>query len=338
MRNMSLEELLALREELQVSVDKEKSVSLSALIGVEEELLRRLSRQKKGESPYDVKEIQRDLIAHLVHFGAYTKTYYKRDHVDDQKSLAKVLKYDRGNALAYYRLGMYAYRKSFYITAAVHFNNALKSHERDADSPYSLSDQQHYQVLLYLQNSTLKVAIETADMTRTAEEKMDEKSMANLKLPPIQENIRHYEVYLENHAFTVLSERGLKLASKEECEQLMNPDNKESPLILYFSDAQQSVIFQKQEVSLTILQASMLKRVLLNHTEGKPLEKGKLADLFASRDQAGKVPDAIYKQAFTRLKKQLDKLGLGEVIIGQEDGNLYLSEIPFLCIQRIEQW
>ncbi|KRG13053.1 hypothetical protein ACA29_09350 [Lederbergia galactosidilytica] len=50
---MSLEELLALREELQISVDEEKSVSLSALIGVEEELLRRLARQKKSESPFD---------------------------------------------------------------------------------------------------------------------------------------------------------------------------------------------------------------------------------------------------------------------------------------------
>lgn len=335
MLNMSLEELLALREELQISVDEEKSVSLSALIGVEEELLRRLARQKKSESPFDAKEIQKALIEHLLHYGAYMKTYYKRDLIDDQKSLSKVLKYDRGNALAYYRLGIYAYRKNFYVTAAVHFNNALKSHERNAHSPYSLSEQQHYQVLLYLQNSTLKVAMETEDMIRKVAETRDEKS--GLDLPTIQGNIVHQEVYLQSHTFTVLSENGIKLASADECKDLIDKEVENSPLILYFSDDQQSIIYQKEEVPLTILQATILKRILLHHTEGKPVEKAELADLFASHDQVGKVPDAIYQKALTRLKKQLNKLGLSEVIIEQGVENLSLMNIPFLCIQRIEQ-
>ncbi|MBO0995033.1 hypothetical protein [Bacillus sp. SD088] len=338
MRNMSLEELLTLREELQVSVDEEKSVSLSALIGVEEELLQRLARQKKDENPYDAKEVQRALIAHLLLFGAYTKTYYKRDLVDDQKSLTKVLKYDRGNTAAYYRLGMHAYRKNFFITAAVHFNNALKSHEQAVDSPFSLSKQQQYQVLLYLQNSTLKVATETEAMTRKVEENMDRAFLAHSELPPLQENIRQQEVYLQNHAFTVLSEHGLKGASKEECEKLMVAAEEKPTLVLYFSDDQQSVIFQRKEVSLTIQQAIMLKRFLLNRLEGKPVERAELTDVFASRGHGGKVPAAVYRQALTRLKKQLAKLEIGQILSEQENGDLFQADMPFLCIQRAEQF
>ncbi|MCJ7841043.1 hypothetical protein MUB24_09040 [Lederbergia sp. NSJ-179] len=338
MRNMSLKELFDLKEELQIAKDEEKGVSLPALIGVEEELLRRLSRDKDDENSDHLAKVQSDLINHLVYYGSYLKTVYKKDHLDDQKSLAKVLKYDRGNALAYYRLGIYAYQRKYYVTAAVHFNNALKSHERNPHSPYRLSAQQHYHTLLYLTNSSLKVATETGEETRKLKEQIEEKSLANLDVVPLHEHIRQNETYIENHAFIVISQSSVKMASKEECEEQITSEEMKPYLILYFSDQQQSVIFQKKEVLITVLQANVLKRFLLYSREGKLVTKKDVADLFASRDQSGEIAEDMYKQVLKRLKGKLAELDLAHTIIQQEEGDLYDTAIPFLCIQRTEEF
>lgn len=315
---MTVDELFELQTELRMAKDEEKGISLPALLNVEEELFKKTSQSKSIVFTYNVEEIRAGLVDLLIHNGPYMKSVYQRDDVSEEKALHQALKYDRGNPYAYYRLGHLSYKKQHHLTAAVHFNNALRSDERRKGS-YRLTEIEREKGHLYVSTCAMHVAVQSMEALG---EPIDAISVK------IQEN----EARLETLACQLTTANKTWMGSVKECEEKLHAEENANTLILYFSDKEQKVYYQGQVASLSINQGKMLKKFLLDSDQERPLSKHDFASLFSSRDEAGEIPDPIFEKSINRLERKLAQCslpGLEEV----ENGYFYNGEIPYLVME-----
>lgn len=142
--------------------------------------------------------------------------------------LKEALKYDKNNPIAAYRLGFLAYKHRNYAEAVQYFKKALDFQQSNQHHPYPLNSQQQLNAHLYLTNSALYIAKETA-------EKMNKLSMTNnLEIPnnelaPLYNRLFENEKYLVRHAFYNITKNGRTTCSKRACEDLI-----EHPLIMSY--------------------------------------------------------------------------------------------------------
>lgn len=334
---MTLDELLELRKELQLAKDEEKAVSLPALITVEEDLYEKLLHEKSilAQTQVNIEEVRQNLIQLILHYGPYLKTVYEKDPIAAEKSYAQILKYDRGNPQAYYRLGILAYKKNNYLTAAVHFNNALRSNERRGQAPYSLSDEQKVRGYIYLSICALHLA---QDSFQAVNESMGEKGAP----PSISNLLEQQRLQLEEESFVVSGNKEERKISKKECELYLTSKQYEDYIILFYSDRGQLVHYQKKTVKLSIQQADLLKCFMLKNKGEKPLTKKDFLSLFSSRDERGEIPVNVITNAIHRLRKKLQQVQIPETVIqtfeaGDEVSFHFNQEQSYLVIQQIDE-
>lgn len=155
LKEMSIEELLDLEEEIRAAIDEGKPGSMNKAINVYEELHRQIKSNTESEYKQSLGNIEKQLVRYLIRYGTYLKSEYEKEGRLAKRTLEKALKYDRTNPLAHYRLGFIAYKEEEYIESIRQFRQALQSEERNV---YKLSPQQRYNAGLYLSNSALYIA------------------------------------------------------------------------------------------------------------------------------------------------------------------------------------
>ncbi|MFC3885525.1 hypothetical protein ACFOU2_19430 [Bacillus songklensis] len=167
---------------------------------------------------------------------------------------------------------------------------------------------------------------------------VDRAGVPNLEMSPLYEVIRQNEGYLQRHAFTAITPNGIKMCTREECEEMAVsclPDT----IVLYFSDRQHSLFYDGREEVLSVNHAEMLRYFLLYSTEETPVTKDQFYDLFQSGSQDGEVPKNTFIQAVGRLRRKLVQSGAPSSLIENKTFNgqtayYFNRSIPFLIMHR----
>src|SRR5690606_28947720 len=115
---------------------------LYRIISVEESLIRAIRRVPDEGNEHLLNEVTQQLVDHLVKYGTYLKTEYRKDNKAAAGNLRKALRYDRTIPLAHYRLGFLAYRDKKYTTAIRYFDQASECHTTNPQHRYALTEQQ----------------------------------------------------------------------------------------------------------------------------------------------------------------------------------------------------
>ena len=219
--------------------------------------------------------IKKGLISNLIHYGTYLKTEFRKDDHTAERTLKKATRYDRENPVANYRLGFLAYKRRNYIKSIVYFQNALQFHAKREESIYSLTPQQMYNANLYLSSSALYIAKDAQKASDKVEGDINKTTISNLELSPLYEIITQNEKYLRSHAFTITSQNGKEMCSREECDRLIESN---SDTFILFSDREHMVFYQESEAQLSIRQAEMLMLLMEQSSEDRPATRHKFTD------------------------------------------------------------
>jgi tetratricopeptide (TPR) repeat protein len=338
LRNKSIDELLDLEAELHSSVDEGDDGSLINLIDVYEELYRKISSGRDSEYATSLETIQKKLISYLIRYGTYLKMVYQKDDGSAKISLRKAVRYDRENPNANYRLGFLNYKQRKYVEAISYFNQALQYHPvYYKGKEYLLNDQQLYNAHLYLTNSALHIAEETQSSLKKLSIAVTQDRLPNLEISALYDLIQQNEGYLLNHAFTIISNEGKKMASKDECERIIESEPS-TTLILYFSDRMNSIHLNGREEPLSVNQAEMLRYFLLKSNNVNPATRREFFNLYDNRGELDKMPRNTFIQNVNRLKLKLRLLGVPPIIdtknTNNETGYYFNQELPFMVMYR----
>jgi tetratricopeptide (TPR) repeat protein len=337
LRNKSIDELLDLEEELRSSIYEGDDSSLINLIVVYEELYRKISLDIDSEFATSLEGIHKRLISYLIRYGTYLKMVDQKDDGSAISSLRKAVRYDRENPIAYYRLGFLTYKQRKYVEAISLFKNALHYHPIYKGKEYRLNDQQLYNAHLYLTNSALHIAEKTQRSLEKLSIAATQDRLPNLEISALYELIQQNEGYLLSHAFTIYSNEGMRKASKDECERLIESQTS-TTLILYFSDRTNSIHINGREETLSVSQAEMLRYFLLKSNEVNPATRHKFFNLYDNRGKLFEMPKNTYIQNVNRLKAKLRLLGVPSIIetknTSHETGYYFNQELPFMVMYR----
>jgi tetratricopeptide (TPR) repeat protein len=337
LRNNSIDELIDLEEELHSSIDEGDDGSLINLIDVYEVLYRKISLERDSEYATSLEEIQKKLISYLIRYGTYLKMVYQKDDGSAKSSLRKAVRYDRENPIAYYRLGFLSYKQKKYVEAISFFKDALHYHPIYKKKEYLLNNQQLYNAHLYLTNSALHIAEKTQRSLEMLSIDATQDRLPNLEISPLYELIQQNEGYLLSHAFTIYSDEGKKMASKDECERLI--ESQTHTLMLYFSDRTNSIYFNGREEPLSVNQAEMLRYFLLKSNELTPTTRHKFFNLYDNRGELIEMPKNTFIKNVNRLKAKLRLQGLPPIIetkknTSNETGYYFNHQLPFMVMYR----
>lgn len=340
LKSMSIEELIDREEEFRLSNHEENSGLWREKIAVLDELFRKIKSDKDSEYIHSLENIKKQLIYNLVHYGTYLKMETQKDDFAAKRTLTKALNYDRTNPVARYRLGFIAYKEKNYMESTLHFQAALQPQSKISHAEYNLTPQQIYNATLYLSNSALYIAKEAQESLEKIDGDVNKAGVANVEMSPLYEIIANNEEYLHHHAFTMTSQEGEKLCSKEECEIVID-SNLPDTLILYFSDREHTIFYNGGEASLSINQAEMLRYFMLHSSEESPTAKNPFYDLFNPVNDHGEFKPTAFRKAVNRLKEKLGNAGVPESSVinkrhQNETAYYYNQTIPFLLMYRID--
>jgi tetratricopeptide (TPR) repeat protein len=308
LRVKSFEELEVLEQKLLDEEEKTGQENYAAKIDLYKKMyswLRKLVRDDSDVYDNYFENVRQLLVHQLVHYGTYLKTEYQKDDHLAAICLKDALKFDNQNPIAAYRLGFLAYKREQYSEALSYFEKALDSQRFYQKHPYQLNQQQQLNAHLYLTNSALYIAKETA-------EKMSKLRVTNhLELPnselnPLYHQLFENENYLERHAYYNTTKNGKTTCSKRECEELIELPPKKT-IILYFNDRTILAVFENKEVELSAGQGDMLKHFMLKSTEEKPATR-------AAFSIVHNIKPNTYIQNATRLRNKLSEHGFPPII------------------------
>ncbi|PID23528.1 hypothetical protein [Sporosarcina sp. P7] len=344
LESLPVEELLDHLELLIDQRDDGKDSLLDSIISVETALLRVIKSDPESDYAMSIFKIESDLTEHLVKYGTYLKTEYRKDDVAAESTLKKALRYDRTIPLAHYRLGFIAYKQQTYKNALFHFQHAVELQRLNPKHKMSLSNQQSYHALLYLSNSALYLAAEAQQHIQeiSVHNDVEQTKIDQLTLSPLYELIDANSRYLAQHAFQITNSGGQRGVSWEEYEQLTDGAAKDE-LVLDMTGREIWARYGGSAVKLTILNAELLRTLMLNSSETKPLAKTDLSDIFSVR--SGDIKIERYVKNISRLREKLLKLNLPLDVIGmvakplngQDTSYYYRSkEIHFVLIEHAE--
>lgn len=338
LKDKTIEELLDMEDDFRHSISQNEGQGYHRLIDIYEAIYQKIDTDSDSEYVLSLDKIKKDLINYLVKYGTYLKTEYLKDDGLAEKTLKKALRYDPDNPVAHYRLGFLAYKGRNYISAMIHFQNAVTKQNKKENTEYKLNNQQVYNAHLYLTNSALHIAQQTQAKIEKLSSHADLGRVPNLEQSPLYYLINKNEQYLSSHAFKIITRDGMRPASKEECDALFD-SQKYNNIILYFGDRETTVCFNGREVNVTPNQAEFLYQFFLNSHIENPLTKEHFRDLLSTRLTNGEIEDNTYVQNIRRLKQKLDRISLPEQIIenkrhNNQTGYYYNGNIPFTIIHR----
>lgn len=331
----SFEELEILEQKLLDEEEESGEENYAGKIDLYREMygwLKRLVRKDPGTYNNYLENVQQLLVRQLIHYGTYLKTVYEKDDHLAASCLIDALKVDKQNPIAAYRLGFLAYKRRSYPEALQYFEKALDFQKNNQNHPYQLNTQQQLNAHLYLTNSALYIAKETA-------EKMNKLSMvndlelSNHELAPLYHRLFENENYLEQHAFYNMTEHGTTTCSKRECEDLIEhpPFN---TIVLYFNDRSILAVFEGREVELSAGQGEMLKYFLLKSTEARPVTR-------AAFSVVHNIKLNTYIQNATRLRYKLTDHGFPPFILTkryQGETSYYVAEsYSYHVLYRVDE-
>jgi len=226
LESLSVDELLDQLEILEDQRDDGKDYLLQPIISIETALLRVIKADHASEYLMSLPKIKQDLTEHLVKYGTYLKTEYRKDDMAAKTSLIQALKYDKTIPQAHYRLGFLAYKQKNYMSALGHFKNAVENQQLHPEHKLRLTNQQSYHAALYMSNSALYLAADAQELALYID--VEETKIDQLMLSPLYELINSNTSYLEQHVLQITDCDGIRGGSWEEYEELMDaPDRKE---------------------------------------------------------------------------------------------------------------
>lgn len=340
LRRKTIEELLDLEGELIQARTDEQGGALYHLVSVYEALFNKISADPESEYTTSLPNIKKKLINYLVKYGTYMKTEYRKDDNGAASALEKALCLEKELPVAYYRLGFLRYKERNYTMAVIHFKNAIRYQKKVNDKEYKMNDQQVYNAHLYLANSALFIAKETQDSLKGLELNVNKENLPNYETSPLFDLIARNELYLANNAYTVVTNEGKRLCSKEDCEELAEPAN---TIILNLINNESVVSFNGgREMSLSKNHVEMLRLFLIESNKDNPLTKNHFYDLFSGTGDNGEILSNTYTQNITRLRYKLAEAGLEKMVIENKAGSretayFYNQQFPYLIMHRSDE-
>ena len=176
---------------------------------------RKMAADREREYEHSLPIVKKRLISCLVHYGTYLKNQKHKNDRDAENSLKKVIRYDRENPMAHYRLGFLHYKWERYSSALGYFQSATRFQKDYSNGEYKLNDQQLYNAYLYLYNSALYIAQEAQEDVQKYASQEIQAGSPQLQMSSLYETIQRNEDYLKENAFTIVTRDGEKRCSEK---------------------------------------------------------------------------------------------------------------------------
>lgn len=335
LRDLTIEELFDLEEE--TIGKKERDGSVLMLIRIYEELFRKIRSDKRGEYGEYEEAVKQRLISYLIQYGTHLKSVYRKDDESAEMSLKKALRLDGDLPIAYYRLGFLRYKKKDYLEALRCFHQAIQTGKNSVKEAFQLNKQQLYNARVYLVNCCLYL---TEESTKALKEMETDELAA--KLPPYEMSdlfalVSESEARL--NTFVAITNQKRTALTLEEAERLMEGEELSGHLILYFSDRSQLLLFNGEEVELSVNQAEMLRYLFLHTSEASPATKHHFGRILDSRREDGEINTNTYTQNIRRIREKIADGGANIPVIENkrhrgETAYFYNGKIPYCIIAR----
>ncbi|QTD39470.1 hypothetical protein [Sporosarcina sp. Te-1] len=327
-------QLLALLEQR----DDGDNFVMHRIIETEEKLLRQM-RQEPERYAIQHRQLQTRLVDHLINYGSYLKTEYRKDDVSAKRSLQKALRYERMLPLAHYRLGFLAYKEKDYSAAIQQFEQALLYQSQYPDHRHQLSDQQMYHAQLYKTNSALFIAAASYEEIVAYKQsgEVEERAIDQSPLPHLYKLITDTTELLTLQEVQVLDASGERTCSREEYDHLLE-NTRDSHLLLDLTDREAFVRFGKKSVAISRQEWELLRDLMTRSSQSRGLLLDDAIESFNGRPRSN-----AYAQKIRRLRRKLSVLPLTADVIGtlprdqvrEREGSYYYKSdvLPYLVVQ-----
>ncbi len=332
----TLEELEEMEIEL-LEQDESRDGYYSQLISVYDEMYRhlhKLFREQPEEYAHAFDYVKKQLVSCNIKYGTYMKMGLEKTPHLAKSALQIALKYDPTNPIAHYRLGFLAYQDRKYVQALQAFQAAIENQPRYRHKDFVLNDTQLYYAQLYSINSALYIAEQTQQAIQKPGNQPEQLAYES---SPLLALIEKNEDQLLKQAFYHVSREGVKTCSIEECNMLVDEGWEEPTLILYFADRATICSYAGKETTLSFDRADILRHLLLACSEAKPGTRNMFRSYFGERED---VLSNTFRKKIRRLKEDLQKIGLGEVILQTTVDNeaaYYVDEsVPYIVLYRVD--
>jgi len=342
LKNKSMEELLDLMEDLEANRDLDTYGVIHNLISVYEEFYFRIKRDPQNEYYPSLEMVKNKLIWNLIHYGTYLKTALQKDDRSAESCLKKALKYEMNLPIAYYRLGFLQYKQENYIASASYYEKAILHHNKTINNPYKLNNQQLYNSYLYLANCGLFIAENAKKSMDTMLIKKVQTIPSSYPISPLFQIISENEQYLGKHEYQIVTNKGMRYGSKEDCDDLRDSVN---TIVLDLTSRENLILYNDRECYLSRDQVEMLRLYFIKSSETNPLTKEDFFDLFSRADETIGIKPNTYIQKVQRLRGKLNSVGLENVIINKSKkiynktvtGYYYNHQSPFVIMYRHDE-
>ena len=337
-KRKTLEELEQLEMEL-LEQDEAKDGYYAELISVYKQMYRQLNalrRDQPDDYEYTYQYVKKQLIASYIKYGTYMKIGLEKNPSLAKSALKKALKYDENNPVAHYRLGFLAYQAGQYFEALQSFQAAINNQSCYANKEFVLNDTQLYYAQLYSINSALYIAQQTQQALQKLNNHPKQLTYESSHLLGL---IEKNEEQIVQHAFYYISRDGKKTCSIEECNELVDEEWPEPTLVLYFADRVTICKYGDKETSLSFDRADMLRHLLLVCSEVNPGTRNMFTSYFTISKRE-EVASNTFRQKIGRLKADLRKIGLGDVIqqtmVNNEAAYYIEPTVPYIVLYRVD--
>ncbi|WP_066318939.1 lipopolysaccharide assembly protein LapB [Bacillus sp. FJAT-29814] len=330
LRDKTLEELEEMEAELSDQEAESGFANYSMKIDIYKEMVRKLElliRQRNKEYEDILEYVKRKLVFYLIHYGTYLKTEYQKDDHLAASCLNNVLRYDRTNPIAPYRLGFLSYKNREYAEAIQFFQKALENDKYYPNHNYKLNGQQQLNAHLYLTNSALRVANQAYENMKQLPDLSD---VPKQEFSPLIENILINEQYLQRHAFYLVDETSKTTCSKADCENLVDRPPLDT-LLLYFNDRDILMVFEEKMITLSYNQGIMIRHFLLKSSEERPATRASFTS---------DIEENSYVQNVNRFRNKLREYGFPPIIQNKRYNNetayYYNGAYPYKIMYRVD--
>ncbi|MCS0671614.1 tetratricopeptide repeat protein [Cytobacillus firmus] len=341
LRDLTLEELEDLEQELHENGEQSNFGYYAKLINVYEEMYKRivpLVRKDRAMYYHSLQYTKKLLVSYLVKYGTYLKMNKFKDDKIAISSLKKALSYEKNIPIAYYRLGFLYYKQGDYSQAVRYFQEVLNYHKLGDDPNFSLNQQQEFHAHMYLANSALYVASSTYEAMEDLPYS-SAKMLPNLAFSPLYETLRDNEQFLKNHAFYKITNGNIETCSKDTCEEIAE-NGENNTLVVYFNDRENVLFFNGEETIITPGQANMIRHFLLSSKEKNPCTRITMKDFFGKTGTDGEVKKNTFIKSIERLRTRMKALNMPDIIdVKQYQGETayYFNEmIPYIVLFRVD--
>ncbi|MBA2176197.1 hypothetical protein H0266_14970 [Halobacillus locisalis] len=328
LRDMTIDELIDEEERLQDLIEEDGRYGYSGLVQVYEAMIKRYKRDRERES---VSFVEKKLIQNLINYGAYLKMGNEKRTRDAIDSLQKAIALHNRLPVAHYRLGFLYSRDHHYTEAASHFDKAIDL-QQIAKEIYRLDERQLYYAHLYEINSCLHQAYETYQKMNSLdlEERYD--PLGSEGMSALYERLLESDAYLANREFVKVTNEGEEYCSKAECEEIAgNPDP--DRVVLYFNDRGVELFHGNLSTHLQFTRADVLRDLIL-YSGKHPFDGERLAKL---RDRLEPSSNSTVTQNISRLRRQLEDVGLSEAIEQRDHKYFFRPDYPYTVLYRPDE-